>query len=536
MASSSDLNKIIQATLAESKANAVAALSESVEEVETDVDTEVDLSASSDSDVEDLSDDQNVEEEVVEADSEDEEVVEEEVEELDELSKKTLTSYAKKAQKKADSEYKKGEKAEDDAMATDGRKEPGKSKQAALNAKAGQHFSKNIKRQGGVDLALGKLGPKASKKVPDSEVWGGQTPRKDVKVMAKEENEMTDEVNIEEGTAAADSLKPGSNNIDLPRTKLEAITSVLGAMHGMKKTDLLKWYNDTMSQFGPGKTYGVGDNSAKNSSTIDMKGSAASISTGPKTKDGMPKLNVKEDIDALFEGQDLSEEFKDNMGTLFEAAVSAAIIAETARLEEAFEVAFTEALDEQVAEIEEMVSSKLDAYLDVVVEDWMVENEVAIESTLRNELMDEFMEGLKNLFAEHYINVPQTKVDVLEALAEKVSVLEQKLDESITENAELKGYVNEAKMTEVFEELASDLALTQQEKFAALVEGIEFDGNLELYAKKLKVVKEGFFKTEVTASANLEEETFEGDLTESTVYVDPAVSRYVKAISRNVKN
>jgi hypothetical protein len=282
-----------------------------------------------------------------------------------------------------------------------------------------------------------------------------------------------------------------------------------------------------MAQFGPGKDWGVGDNSAHNQATIDSK-----LGAGPKTAYPMPHLSVKEDVEAMFDGQDLSEETKEKVSTLFEAAVAARIIAEQTRLEEEFEAK----LAEEVATIGEELTSKLNTYLDYVVENWMTENEVAIESTLRNELAEEFIEGLKNLFAEHYINVPEDKVDVLEAMADKVAALETKLDESISENAELKGFILEAKANEIFEEVSSDLALTQKDKFSALAEGIEFDGDLDTYTKKLMIVKENYFKNETTSySSNIEEETFEGEVA-STVGVDPVVNRYVAALSRTVKN
>jgi len=340
------------------------------------------------------------------------------------------------------------------------------------------------------------------------------------------------EDDLEEETMAAASLKPNSKPVSDAKSKIGMMQTVMGQMHQMSKGDLTHWFNATMSQFGPGKTYGVGDNSGQNQGSLDMKPSAASIAKGPKTKDGMPKLNMKEDVEEMFAGSDLSEEFKDKVSTLFEAAISARTITETARLEEEFE----QKLEEQLSVIQEELSSKIDTYLDYVVENWMKENEVAVESTLRNEIMEEFMDGLKNLFSEHYINVPEDKVDVLEALAEKVSVLEQKLDETISENAELKGNLVEEHARDIFEELSSDLALTQQEKFSALAEGIEFDGNLETYTKKLKIIKENYFRTESTNySSNIEEETFEGEITESTRYVDPNVNRYVQAIARNVK-
>lgn len=335
---------------------------------------------------------------------------------------------------------------------------------------------------------------------------------------------------MDEETLAASSLHPKARHSD-PMSKLGAMHGVMNVMAGMGKSDLINFFNQVQSQFGPGKDWGVGDKSAANQSTIDMKPSDATGKSAPKTRDAMPKLNVKEDIEEMFNGQDLSEEFKDSVSTLFEAAISARLIAETARLEEEFETK----LQEEIATFNEEVTSKLDTYLDYCVENWMKENEVAIESTLRNELTVEFVEGLKNLFAEHYINVPEDKVDVLEAMAAKVSALEEKLDESISENVELKNFVVESHRQDILADIASDLALTQQEKFSALAEGIEFDGDLDVYAKKLMIVKENYFKSESTShSSNIEEETFEGEISES-VNVDPIVGRYVQALARTVK-
>jgi len=335
---------------------------------------------------------------------------------------------------------------------------------------------------------------------------------------------------MHEETLAASSLHPGAAPGE-GMTKIGMMSAMMGKMHNMGKSDLLNFFNATMAQFGPGKNWGVGDNSAHNQSSVDMKPSHAVSATGPKTAYPMPKLNVKEDVEEMFNGQDLSEEFKENVSTLFEAAVSARLIAETARLEEEFDVK----LQEEVEAFSEEVTSKLDTYLDYVVEQFMKENEVAVESTLRNELAEEFIDGLKNLFAEHYIDVPENKVDVLEAMAEKVAALEEKLDESITENVELKNLVLEGYRGEIFAELASDLALTQQEKFSALAEGIEFDGDLEVYANKLMVIKENYFNNEAHSySSNIDEETFEGEVAE-TKFADPSVNRYVQAISRTVK-
>lgn len=348
---------------------------------------------------------------------------------------------------------------------------------------------------------------------------------------------MTDKVEntneaIDEATLAADSLAPNSKPAADPKSRVEMMTAVLGGMGKMPSEELTKWFKETMAVFGPGKDYGVGDKSGHNQSSIDMKASDAEATTGPKTKDAMPKLSVKEDVDAMFAGQDLSEEFKDKASVLFEAAISARLAIETARLEEEFEVK----LEESLGELHEEITNNVDSYLNYVVERWMEENEVAVESALRNEIMEEFIDGLKNLFAEHYIDVPQDKVDVIESLADKVAALEQKLDEAISENAEMKNSLLEVEKDNVIADVAEELTMSQQEKFAALAEGIEFDGDLEKFAEKLLFVKESYFGGEKkVATTNIEEETFEGETTSQTVSVDPAVNKYVQAISRSIK-
>lgn len=352
----------------------------------------------------------------------------------------------------------------------------------------------------------------------------------DENIETEEGHEEESEETVEEETTAAASLKTHG-----VAGKADAMAHLLGHMNSMSKGEAIDFFQKVMAQFGPGKDYGVSDKSGSNQATLDMKPSHAVASKGPKTADGMPRLDSKnhwaEDVQDMFNGEDLTEDFKEKATVLFDAAVSARVIAEQARLQEEFEAA----LEEQVGMIADELSTKLDAYLNYTVENWMSENEVAIESTLRNEIMEEFIDGLKGLFSEHYINVPESKIDVLEALAAKVDALETKLDEAITENVELRNTLAEDAKIDVFNELASDLALTQQEKFAALAEGIEFDGDLETYARKLEIIKENYFETASTHTSNINEETFEGDVG-AVVNVDPIVNRYVQAIARTVKN
>lgn len=326
-------------------------------------------------------------------------------------------------------------------------------------------------------------------------------------ILDQEELEVADNAeNMEEETAAAATIAP--------KGKAASMNAVMQLMSGMSGEDLNKFVA-TMTQFGPNKMPGAVDNSAKNAATLNMKPSHASA--------------MKEDLSVIFDGENLSEDFVEKTTTLFEAALNARLTLEAARLEEEFE----EKLNEEMSAFAEELTTKLDSYLDYITENWMKENEVAIESTLRNELTEEFMEGLKNLFAEHYISMPQEKVDVVAALAEKVDALEDKLDEAITENNQLKAVLVEEAAKKIFADLASDLALTQQEKFAALAEGIEFDGDLETFSKKLAIIKESYFNNDTSTISSIEEETFEGETKFDTG--NSVMSRYAQAIARTVK-
>jgi AcrR family transcriptional regulator len=358
--------------------------------------------------------------------------------------------------------------------------------------------------------------------------------------MSEQDMDIENTENLDE-SIASETLKAGSRPAGSdPKSKIEAITSVIGAMHSMRKDDLTKWYTQAMALIGKEASHLPGSaNEIGNEGTIRAKASHAVGKQGPSSNDPMPKLDhknnplasMKEDVEEMFVGEDLSEEFKDKASTLFEAAVNARAMVEIARLEEEYETR----LEEKVATVLESVESNLNTYLDYVVENWMQENEVAIESALRNEIMEEFIGGLKNLFAEHYIDMPEEKISVVEELAAKVERLEAALDETINENTELKNIVLESERQEAVAEISEGLTLTQSEKFLSLAEGVSFDGNLGVYKKKLSVVKESYFPSTKPQSSNIEEETFEGEVGEKTVAVDPQVNKYVQAISRTIK-
>lgn len=205
------------------------------------------------------------------------------------------------------------------------------------------------------------------------------------------------------------------------------------------------------------------------------------------------KLDIQEDVAALINGEELSEEFKQKAATIFEAAVMNRVKQEVAKLDEAYEVK----LQEQVEEIKEGLVEKVDGYLDYVVEQWMEQNEIALESGMKSEILEGFVAGMKSLFEQHYIEVPEEKFDVLGTLEEQVSELQSKLDEQFASNVELKGQLAQFQVAQTVAELSEGLAETDKEKFHALVEELEFDG-IESFEKKAKTIRESYFTNKVS--------------------------------------
>ena len=211
------------------------------------------------------------------------------------------------------------------------------------------------------------------------------------------------------------------------------------------------------------------------------------------------KQSMKEHVDALLAGEHLSEEFRVKAETIFESAVNTRLQEELAVIEEAY----AESLEQEVSAIMEQLTEQVDSYLNYVVEQWIAENEVAIESGLRSELTEDFMSGLRNLFAEHYIDVPEEKVSIVEGLAEKVEKLEGKLNEEIDRNVSLNKMLAESKKYEVLGEATVGLTSTQAEKLKALAENIDFTSTDD-YARKVHTLKESYFPVNVNAQSSLD--------------------------------
>jgi len=243
------------------------------------------------------------------------------------------------------------------------------------------------------------------------------------------------------------------------------------------------------------------------------------------------KEDVDADINAIFSGEDLSEEFKSNAKAIFEAAVLAKVSEQVETLEEEYQ----QKLEEQVTEITENIVSKVDEYLEYVVTEWVEENQLAIDSGIRSEIAEDFMVGLKNLFTEHYIDIPEEKVDMVEELASKVEQLESELDKTISENANLSSEINEYKKVVILDEISEGLTEVQAAKLQSLAENIEFISE-EDYKQKVILTKKKYFeesKKEETVVSK--DDQFGPDESQLDEQFSPVMEHYVKNLSMIIR-
>lgn len=233
-------------------------------------------------------------------------------------------------------------------------------------------------------------------------------------------------------------------------------------------------------------------------------------------------LDLEEDVKALLEGEELSEEFQDKAKTIFEAAVRSKI----ASLKEALENRYASALVEQVEAIKSELTERVDSYLEYVANEWINENELQVETGLRGELSESFMTGLKNLFEEHYVEIPEEKYNVLEAMVEKLDEMETKLNEQIDTNIALTKRLSESVSDNILDEVSEGLALSQKEKLAGLAEGVEFDSE-EQYREKLVTLREAYFASKPVTNSQevISEEAIADD-------VSPAMAAYLNALTK----
>ena len=243
-------------------------------------------------------------------------------------------------------------------------------------------------------------------------------------------------------------------------------------------------------------------------------------------------IDIEADVQALLEGEELSEEFQEKARTIFEAAIRSKV----SEITESIKAQYEETLVEEVKEIKAELQERLDSYLEYVADEWVSENELAIQNGLKTEMTESFLEGMKKLFEDHYVTIPEEKYDVIESMVDKLDEMESKLNEQIDKNVALNKRLAESTADVIFSEVTEGLAQTQRDKLATLAENVEFESE-NGYREKLETLKESYFpskpSTPTSKSENLTEES------EATDYQSKSVSstmeRYLQTMTRVAK-
>ena len=312
--------------------------------------------------------------------------------------------------------------------------------------------------------------------------------------------------------------KGGEPMVKLPSTKVGMIQAAVEKLQSMKKVQVADMVNAMMKPEAYMKK--------KTDESVETEDAPTLSEIIKVSKDD---IDVSEDMKAMFGSEDLSEDFRDKATTIFESAVLSKVneVLESATIDMNAEI------EVERATARADMESKLDDYLDYVVNEWVKENELAIEKGIRSEIVENFMVGLRNLFTENYIDIPEDKVDIVDEMAAKVEEQEQAVNEEIEKNIELRKELNALKMNKALDVVSEGLTETQKEKFISLAEGVDYSG--DDYTEKLETIKENYFPQEEVVENNdvSDEEPLE-NLEEETK-VNGSMANYMNAISRSIK-
>lgn len=334
----------------------------------------------------------------------------------------------------------------------------------------------------------------------------------------KEEEEEDDEEEVEESADEEDDEdeEPEVKEISIPKTKAGVIQAAVDMLKKARKEDAQKIYAK-MAKVDESEDDGSVDGAIK---------SAPQKKNELKAKAKVESVDFEEDLDAVIaEEATLSDGFRGKAATIFEAVLTSKLAHEVERLE----TEYAQNLEEEVSDVKSELVEKVDSYLNYVVSNWMDTNEVAVTEGLRTEIAEDFMTSLQSVFKEHYIDVPEGKVDVVEELSASVAELEESLNKTTEDNIRLHESVQTLERAEVVREQSSGLADTEAEKLGALVEDIEFD-NKDNFEMKVRVVKESYFTKELSESTD--ELSSVAGTDEAPADVSDTMSRYTQAISK----
>ena len=238
-------------------------------------------------------------------------------------------------------------------------------------------------------------------------------------------------------------------------------------------------------------------------------------------------IDVEQDIQALLEGEELSEEFQNKARTIFEAAIRSKL----SEIKEQVAVSYEEKLVEEVASIKEELEDRVDSYLEYVADEWLQENQIAIEHGLKSEMTESFLKGMRGLFEEHYVTIPEEKYDVIESMVDKLDEMEDKLNEQIEKNVALNRRLSESTADVIFADVTEGLAQTQRDKLASLIENVEFESE-ESYREKISTLRKSYFPDNAGVQRDNSENLTEGNQAEVSASVSSTMETYLKTLGR----
>ena len=335
-----------------------------------------------------------------------------------------------------------------------------------------------------------------------------------------EETEMEDQVDqVEETVEESEEVIQ-----EMPKLKSDMLDGLVAHMKGLKKEELAALYSNTLMTEEDEE-----EEEEEDEDEEEMEAMSHKKMKKESIDQVVDSLDVSDDVNALVEGEELSEEFKTKAATIFESAVKSKVRAELEKIQEENDKVIEEMAESTINDMTE----KVDDYLNYVVEQWMEENQLAIERGLKGEIAEDFISGLKNLFEDHYIDVPDEKYDILEANLTRIEELEEKLNKQMDENIQLRKAKGELVKESMIADVADGMTDTETEKFQSLVEDVEFSDE-ESYKEKLQTIRESYFGSS-TAQVLTEEGSIEDNTPTESVEVSNTMSQYLKAIGRDQK-
>jgi len=361
--------------------------------------------------------------------------------------------------------------------------------------------SKAVKEDDAID-AESPSKPNAAKKV------------KKAKAESKKVKEDDDEEDSEEEEGEEEEEQTKKEALEVPKLKSEILAGLVDHLKGLKKEDLSKIYGTQVI----GESEGDDDDEEEEEQAESVKISIDQT---------IDELDVSGDVEALVQGEELSEEFKTKAATIFETAIKSKVRSELEKIQEENDKQMKELAETSMTSMVE----KVDEYLNYVVEQWMSENELAIERGLKGEIAEDFISGLKGLFEDHYIDVPDEKYDILEANLSKIEELEDKLNKQMEENVQLKKAKGELVKESLIANIADGMTDTETEKFQSLVDDVEFSDE-DSYTEKLQTIKESYFGTGKVEAKETETLTEEGSQ-EEVQEVSGSMAQYMSAIKKD---